>query len=614
MTNLNPKNPLRTLFTQVSDSILLTCHRIQHIDVLRTRNLYDKIKSVIIMISMDGFSLLHPQGRIPETKALTAEATNDLSLDFIIDALTEEPYEKNLIKQIMTEITDDSAVIRYRRDVFDDFLRSPRLRDALSELVKRLADLREIERFQKDQEASSLWMLINRLREIDEYVGCITELKNTLESIGIHSEGMLRLREIVTQIFSESGFPELKKDIDETFEKARRLRSITIGVNLDGLLRPKNAGVVSLNDKEFTSSGLMKNFLRFIDNEDDLNHGTDVENIRNFHPANPNISSVKFGSVQLGANHNVHVDTNDITGADPLSDALKKCVTDILKRTVKDIKSTLKKYINISGYALINLLPEIIFFIRWAELTEKIQATGMPLCKAEIIEAEKRACSFEGLYNLKLAINKARGEQIDIITNRLSFDDEKRIFILTGPNRGGKTIFTQAAGLAMLMAQWGVYTPAKAAVISPCDNVYTHFPADENDTVDLGRLGEESKRLAEIFEVATNRSLLLLNESLATTNVAEGLYIAKDVVKAMRYLGVRAIFNTHMHELARELDEINGATEGDSVVASMITGVSEGKRSFKVSLAPPQGVSYARDIAEKYGVTFTQIKNEIDNK
>ena len=563
---------------------------------------------------MDGFSLLHPQGRIPETKALTAEATNDLSLDFIIDALTEEPYEKNLIKQIMTEITDDSAVIRYRRDVFDDFLRSPRLRDALSELVKRLADLREIERFQKDQEASSLWMLINRLREIDEYVGCITELKNTLESIGIHSEGMLRLREIVTQIFSESGFPELKKDIDETFEKARRLRSITIGVNLDGLLRPKNAGVVSLNDKEFTSSGLMKNFLRFIDNEDDLNHGTDVENIRNFHPANPNISSVKFGSVQLGANHNVHVDTNDITGADPLSDALKKCVTDILKRTVKDIKSTLKKYINISGYALINLLPEIIFFIRWAELTEKIQATGMPLCKAEIIEAEKRACSFEGLYNLKLAINKARGEQIDIITNRLSFDDEKRIFILTGPNRGGKTIFTQAAGLAMLMAQWGVYTPAKAAVISPCDNVYTHFPADENDTVDLGRLGEESKRLAEIFEVATNRSLLLLNESLATTNVAEGLYIAKDVVKAMRYLGVRAIFNTHMHELARELDEINGATEGDSVVASMITGVSEGKRSFKVSLAPPQGVSYARDIAEKYGVTFTQIKNEIDNK
>lgn len=70
---------------------------------------------------------------------------------------------------------------------------------------------------------------------------------------------------------------------------------------------------------------------------------------------------------------------------------------------------------------------------------------------------------------------------------------------------------------------------------------FTHFPADENDTVDLGRLGEESKRLAEIFSSASRYSLLLLNESLATTNVAEGLYIARDVVKSMRYLGTRAI-------------------------------------------------------------------------
>lgn len=165
----------------------------------------------------------------------------------------------------------------------------------------------------------------------------------------------------------------------------------------------------------------------------------------------------------------------------------------------------------------------------------------------------------------------------------------------------------------MLLAQWGVYIPASQAQISPCDNIYTHFPADENDTVDLGRLGEESKRLAEIFEIATDKSLLLLNESLATTNVSEGLFIAEDVVKAMKYLGTRAIFNTHMHELARDLDKIN-ASEGDSVVASIITGVHDGQRSFKVTLAPPQGVSYAKDIAEKYGVTFDKIKSKIDKK
>ncbi|MEE3334392.1 MAG: hypothetical protein VZR54_09040 [Ruminococcus sp.] len=564
---------------------------------------------------MEDFSLLYPAESSRESKTLTDEAINDLSIDFLVDALSGEDYEKNLIKKIMTEITDDADVIKYRRDIFDDFLRFPKLRSELSDLVVRLADLRDIERFQKDQEASSLWMLINRLREIDEYVNCITSIKEILDELDIKSDGMKALRKNVTDIYNGSGFPELKQDIDDMFSRARTLRSITIGVNLDNLLRPKQAGVVSLNDAEFKTSRLMKHFIRFADNEDGLRHGTDVEDIHNFHPDSgvpSNLSKIVIGGVQQGANKNVHIETSQLTGADPLSDALKKSVTNILQRIVKDIKSTLKKYINISGYALINLMPEIIFFIRWAELVEKITALGMPMCKAEIADAGERYCSFKGIYNLKLAINNVNGDNIDIIRNDVDFNDEHRIFILTGPNRGGKTIFTQAVGISMLIAQCGIYVPAESAVISPCDNIYTHFPADENDTVDLGRLGEESQRLSRIFDVATDRSLLLLNESLATTNVAEGLFIANDVVKAMRFIGARAVFNTHMHELARKADEINSSTDGDSVVASMITGVHEGQRSFKVTLAPPQGVSYARDIAKKYGVTFNQIKQSIE--
>ena len=120
-----------------------------------------------------------------------------------------------------------------------------------------------------------------------------------------------------------------------------------------------------------------------------------------------------------------------------------------MKQTVNEIKNTIRRYVNISGYMLINLMPEILFYIRWAELIEKIMATGMPVCKARILPPEKRDCSFKGLYNLKLAINKAGGEDINIITNDIDFNDDMRIFILTGPNRGGKTIFTQAWGIAM---------------------------------------------------------------------------------------------------------------------------------------------------------------------
>lgn len=553
------------------------------------------------------FSLLFPQNTEKKTKTLTDESINDLSIDFIVEALTNIKYEREHIHYLMTTVTDDPDVIRYRCDVFDDFVRLPQLRETMKELVKKLADLRDIERFQKDQEASSLWSLINRLREIDDYVSCITMMKSTLESLDICSEGMLTLKQIVTDISVESNFDELKLDIDETLEKARSLKSITIGVNLDAMLRPRTAGVLSLNDTKFSDVGLMRRFVNFASRKDGLHEGTDVSGFRYFHPSNYR-TTVHNSKDDLPPG----VDIETLTGDDQLSEAIKRPVTEMLRGTVNDIKSTLRRYINVSGYSLISLMPEILFYVRWAELIDKIRVQGMPVCKPEILPAQERDCSFRDLYNLKLAIKNVQGDSINIITNDIEFNDDHRIFILTGPNRGGKTIFTQAYGLAMLLAQLGIYVPASSAAISPCDNIFTHFPADENDTVDLGRLGEESKRLSEIFKAATERSVMLLNESLATTSVTEGLFIAKDVVKAMRFLGVRCIFNTHMHDLARGVEDINSEVEGGSRAASLVTGIHDGERSFKVSLLPPQGISYAKDIAVKYGISFQQIKDSIE--
>ena len=561
------------------------------------------------------YSLLYPDNSERKHKTLTDESINDLSIDFLLDALTEKKNEREHMRKLMTCVTDDPDVIRYRCDVFEDFLRFPKLRTSMEDLVLKLADLRDLERFQKDQEGSAFWSLVNRLREIDEYVSCISMIRDILGDLDIRSEGMKNLRKMVNDISLESGFEELRLDIDETLEKVRRLKSITIGVNLDGMLRPKSAGVISLNDSEFKESGLMRRFMSFADKKNELHHGTDVSSIRVFHPATP-ITPVSF--VQKSElNDNMigeHITTSTVTGADSLSNAIKDTVTNIMKQTVGEIKSTIKRYVNISGYTLINLMPEILFYIRWAELIDKIKAVGLPVCKPEILDPEDRNCSFKELYNLKLAINKIKGEQINIITNDIEFNDEHRIFILTGPNRGGKTIFTQAWGLAMLLAQLGIYVPAGYAAVCPCDNIFTHFPADENDTVDLGRLGEESKRLSEIFRLATDRSVMLLNESLATTSVTEGLFIAKDVVRAMCYMGVRTIFNTHMHDLARTVDELNSEVECKSKAASLVTGVHDGERSFKVSLSEPQGISYAKDIAEKYGVSFAQIKESIDKR
>ena len=150
------------------------------------------------------FSLLYPQNVEYKVNKLTDEAINDLSIDFLVDNLTDKSKERGHIYSLLTKVTDNHEVISYRRDVFEDFLRFPKLREAMEELVARLADLKDIVRFQKDQEGPSLWSLVNRLREIDEYVSCITMIKDTLEHLAIQSEGMLTLKKIVTDIYKET--------------------------------------------------------------------------------------------------------------------------------------------------------------------------------------------------------------------------------------------------------------------------------------------------------------------------------------------------------------------------------------------------------------------------
>jgi len=182
---------------------------------------------------------------------------------------------------------------------------------------------------------------------------------------------------------------------------------------------------------------------------------------------------------------------------------------------------------------------------------------------------------------------------------------------LTGPNRGGKTTYIQAVGLLHVLAQAGMHVPAESAALSPVDGVYLHFPAEEKPNMESGRLGEEAGRLREIFRRATRQSLLLLNESLASTSATESYFLARDVVCCLRMLGARALFVTHLHELAADCESINSDVAGDSRVQSLISEMETGadglRRTYRVVPAAPRGQSYAREIARQYGISFEQL-------
>ncbi|MDE2993536.1 MAG: DNA mismatch repair protein MutS, partial [Chloroflexota bacterium] len=192
----------------------------------------------------------------------------------------------------------------------------------------------------------------------------------------------------------------------------------------------------------------------------------------------------------------------------------------------------------------------------------------------------------------------------------------------TGPNRGGKTTYTRAVGQAQILFQAGLHVPASQARLSPADAIYTHFPRLEEEQLGQGRLDEEAKRLARVFKDATRYSLILLNEVLAGTSAIEALGIAFDAMRGLRLLGARAIYTTHLHELAARADEINAGTPGDALVGSLVAQVEEETsaaqshhaRTFRIVAGPPRGSSYASEIAEQHGISYPQLEELLQER
>ncbi len=536
---------------------------------------------------MENISLLYPVNKKPSFQLLSNETYNDLSLDKIVDFITENDSEKTIIKDILIKLESDPETIRYRCDIFEDIFRFPCLRNKMKEMLEQLDYLRVIGRSFKDDSIAPIWQLINRLKELETYADCVTGIQQALTESEVRSEGLIKLKTYVSSVCENSGFEYLKKDIQDLLTETSRIQSITLGVNLDEMLCPTEVGILSINEDKFDHSGILENFLGFCSKFTEL---------------------INVGTGSMTKLHTPGKSAEE----DPLMKNLSRSVTDMLGKTVKHLKSTLSKYVDISAYSLTKFIPELLFYIRWADFCSRVTEAGLPMSRPEILDEINCTFNSTEIYNINLTLGILKEKKLDIIKNDFEFTTEHGVYIMTGPNRGGKTTFTQTIGLLFLMAQHGIYVPAKHMVLSPCDNIFTHFPADENMTVDLGRLGEESKRINEIFSKATSQSLLLFNEPLASTSFSEGLYIAKDVLQALCILGARTIFNTHMHELAMKPEVIN-SVNGRLKAASLITGIYEGQRTYKVLVSPPEGISYARDIAEKYGVTLDQLKQTMQN-
>ena len=286
--------------------------------------------------------------------------------------------------------------------------------------------------------------------------------------------------------------------------------------------------------------------------------------------------------------------------------AFNSAIEEVFRSSVKGWRAIVGEYVLDNTDFLIRLLPEIEFISRSAELIGRLEShDGCAVCMPKLMPTEEKAFSAKGLYNPRVAL----AIEEKIVTNDIVFDDAAKIYVLTGPNRGGKSVITVAVGAAQAMCQLGLPVPALEADISPVDGIFTHFPEGADDTIDKGRLGEECARLKEIFDAASPDSMILLDESLSSTGAYEAAYIAAEILSGFAVMRCRGIFSTHLHELAASVPEINARSiEQDGVrIDTLVAGIEDGERSFKIHRMKPDGKSYAKDIADKYGLTFESL-------
>ena len=561
-------------------------------------------------------SLLFPDQEHVTYQLISEETWHDLGMDAVTAKLTSEPMELAMIKQVMRALTPDPRVAEYRSGVFEDMLRHPEIRTHMTELLESIQTFYEFRVLRRREDDGGIWDLVHRLGEYHDYIVTVEKLRECLADQDLRSEGMQKLRDNVEAIYRDNAFAALKKDVEEMRVDASQMKSLTLGINLNERFEAVNMGLISVNAKPFTQSGLLRNFLSAVSPKEEVRPEADWDGKYTYYPASRVPGEDRIGgaveATALLRNPIAVMSLSAVPKADGSSTVTRQvdtAATMLMTRISRKLRTTLAKYMNVSVRDIADLVPELTFYTRWAEYIEKCRAEGYGFSRPEVLPEAERAASVEakGFYNLKL-IDAERPE--NVVKNDLAFDEEKRVYILTGANRGGKTTITQALGQLFLMAQSGISVPAESFRYDPADFVLTHFPADEDKTLDLGRLGEECRRFREMFAKSTEKSLILLNETFSTTSFEEGYFIAVDAVKAILQKGTRTIYNTHMHKLAKELDTEINVDPGKGKAVSLVAETKDGKNSFRVRIAPPEGKSFAREIAVKYGVTYEALVEE----
>jgi len=199
------------------------------------------------------------------------------------------------------------------------------------------------------------------------------------------------------------------------------------------------------------------------------------------------------------------------------------------------------------------------------------------------------------------------------VANDCRLDETDRLWLVTGPNMGGKSTFLRQNALVVILAQAGSFVPARAARLGLVDRLFSRVGASDNLARGRSTFMVEMIETAAILAQATPRSFVILDEVGRGTSTYDGLAIAWAVVEAVHDVNMcRCLFATHYHELTRLAERLDALSlhhvrarewQGDLVLLhELARGPAD--RSYGLAVArlaglPPAVLARAKSVLGK---------------